>query len=283
MPVQLHLFPFFYFQPFIVSHSSSTSFMISRRWLLASKHSSSHVLILACVYLCSSLIIPVRSGTLPEGGPCSTANNRIDKLSHRFIDDCDDKTFCSGSVGGTCIPKRCRTDVFPFGYKDGDVPPPLCDLGSFCPDEGGGCTPLVGVGQPCQLNQDRQCAPPPNWQELASDWNFNGSLCLGSICSCVFFLSFLSPSSLFYSMVFLSGCEEDLRVSRLDSHARWIPRITSLPVQTDKNSSPRSSATTAEPRNFFATLYHTCANLQSLWVSNVATIKNASLCVPSPL
>ena len=146
---------------------------------------SSHVLILVYVYLSGSLVIPVRSGTLPEGSPCSTANSRIDKLSHRFIDDCDDKTFCSGSVDGTCIPKRCRTDMFPFGYKSGDVLPPLCDPGSFCPDEGGGCRPLVGVGQPCQLNQDRQCAPPPNWQELASDWNFNGSVCLGSICSCV--------------------------------------------------------------------------------------------------
>ena len=177
--------------------SSSTLFMAYRDWLLTPKLSSSHVLIFLCVYLCSSLVIPVRSGTLPEGSPCSTTNNRIDKLSHRFIDDCDDKTFCSGSADSTCIPKRCRTDVFPFGYKNGDVLPPLCGFGSFCPDEGGGCTPLVEVGQPCQLNQDRQCAPPPNWQELASDWNFNGSLCLGSICSCVLFLDFFSLSSPF--------------------------------------------------------------------------------------
>ncbi|KAF9777368.1 hypothetical protein BJ322DRAFT_1096974, partial [Thelephora terrestris] len=121
--------------------------------------------------------------TLPGGSPCSTSNNRIDKLSHRFIDDCDDKTFCFGSPNGTCIPKRCRTDLFPFGYKDGDVLPPLCDPGSYCPDEGAGCKPLVDVGQPCQINQDRQCAPPSDWEELASDWNFNGSLCLGSACS----------------------------------------------------------------------------------------------------
>ena len=144
--------------------------------------SLSHVLIF--LYFCGSFI-SVQSGTSPEGSPCSTANNRIDKLSHRFIDDCDDKTFCSGSLGGSCIPKKCRTDVFPFGYKNGDVLPPLCDSGSFCPDEGGGCRSLVEVGQPCQLNQDRQCAPPPNWAELATDWNFNGSLCLGSVCSCV--------------------------------------------------------------------------------------------------
>ena len=177
-----------------------------------------HVLIF--VYLCGFLVIPVLSGTSPEGSPCSTANNRIDKLSHRFIDDCDDKTFCSGSVDGSCVPKRCRTDVFPFGYKNGDILPPLCDSGSFCPDEGGGCRPLVEVGQPCQLNQDRQCAPPPNWQELASDWNFNGSLCLESACSCVSSIGFFSLSSWFCSTGFLSCCAEDMRASRLDSRAR---------------------------------------------------------------
>ncbi|KAF9644893.1 hypothetical protein BDM02DRAFT_3121170 [Thelephora ganbajun] len=162
----------FHFPQSITPHSTITLFMVS----YDSSLSSLHVLILTYVYLCGSLVTPVRSGTLPEGSPCSTANNRIDKLSHRFMDGCDDKTFCSGSVDGTCIPKRCRTDVFPFGYKEGDVLPPLCD-------PGGGCRPLVEVGQPCQLNQDRQCAPPPDWQELASDWNFNGSVCLGSVCS----------------------------------------------------------------------------------------------------
>ena len=137
--------------------------------------------------------------------------------------DCDAKTFRSGSVDGACIPKRCRTDQFPFGYKDGDVLPPLCDSGSFCPDKGDGCRPLVGVGQPCQSNQDRQCAPPPNWQELASDWNFNGSLCLGSICSCVFFIllvplvGFFFPTSL---NVFPSCCVEVTRTSNSDNPAR---------------------------------------------------------------
>ena len=182
---------------------------------------SLRVLIFAYVYLYGSLVIPgVRSGTSPEGSSCSTVNSRIDKLSHRFIDDCDDKTFCSGSVDGTCVPKRCRTDVFPFGYKDTDVLPPLCDTGSFCPDEGGGCVPLVEVGQPCQMNQDRQCAPPPNWQELASDWNFNGSVCLGSVCSCVSSFRLLSLSSRYCSTIFSSDCDEGLRTSRLANHAR---------------------------------------------------------------
>ena len=180
---------------------------------------SLRVLIFIYVYLCGSLVITVRSGTWPEGSPCSTANNRIDRLSHRFIDDCDDKTFCSGSTDGTCIPKRCRTDVFPFGFKDGDVLPPLCDPGSFCPDEGGGCRPLVEVGQACQLNQDRQCAPPPDWQELASDWNFNGSMCLGSVCSCVSGSSRCRPSFAQQFSCF-SGCGEDMRASRLGNNVQ---------------------------------------------------------------
>ena len=238
-----------------------------------------HVLVLA--YLCGSLIVPVQSGTSPEGSPCSTANNRIDKLSHRFIDDCDDKTFCSSSVDGSCIRKKCRTDTFPFGYKDGDVLPPLCDSGSFCPDEGGGCRPLVGLGQPCQLNQDRQCAPPPNWQELASDWNFNGSLCLGSVCSYVSSVGFFSPSSWFCSTDLLSYCVEGMRTSRLDNRVRWTPRTTSLLVQTDKNSPPRLSVTTANPLSSFATSYLAYANPQNPWVPSVATIKNANPYVPS--
>ena len=197
---------------------------------------SSHVLILVYIYLCGSLVISVRSGTLPEGSPCSTANSRIDKLSHRFIDDCDDKTFCSGSVDGTCTPKRCRTDMFPFGYKDGTVPPPLCSSGSFCPDEGDGCRPFVGVGQPCQLYQDRQCAPPPNWQELASDWNFNGSLCLGSICSCVSSLRSFSLSSWFSSTVSYLAAE---KVCERHAWTAMLDRLCGLRLSRPKRSGIR--------------------------------------------
>ena len=195
--------------------------MDSLTWPLAQtplRLSSWNVLVL--IYLCGLLVVPVQSGTSPEGSPCSTANNRIDRLSHRFIDDCDDKTFCSASINGTCIPKRCRTDVFPFGYKEGDALPPLCDSGSFCPDEGGGCRPLVVVGQPCQLNQDRQCAPPPDWKELGSDWNFNGSLCLGSACSCVSSYQILFATTSVLLNGFLCCCVEDTRASRSDNRVR---------------------------------------------------------------
>lgn len=199
--------------------------MTFRDWPLALKHfslSPLQLLILVCIYTRGSIVPLVLCGTLPEGSPCSTANNRIDKLSHRFIDDCDDKSFCSGSTDGICIPKRCRTDLFPFGYKDGDVLPPLCDPGSFCPDEGDGCISLVEVGRPCQMNQDRQCAPPPNWQELASDWNFNGSLCLGSLCSCVSSFCFgpLSWLSGVTQSPCLSGCAKGMRASCSDNPAQ---------------------------------------------------------------
>ena len=144
-------------------------------------------------------VVPsVLAGNIEEGGACSTSNDRLDPSSHIFLSDCTDTTFCaasnssvqgnttssasSSSADGTCQARRCRRDEFPFGYNDGQPLPPLCGSGSFCPDEGSGCKPLVGPGQTCQLNRDDQCSPPKTWQNLASEWNFNGSLCLHSTC-----------------------------------------------------------------------------------------------------
>ncbi|PCH39342.1 hypothetical protein WOLCODRAFT_29486 [Wolfiporia cocos MD-104 SS10] len=126
-------------------------------------------------------------GEVTQGGSCSTADDHIDPASHKFLSDCDDTTFCSpssaGSSNGTCQPRTCRRDEFPFGYNKSPSLPPLCSRGSFCPDEGSGCKPLLAPGQACQLNRDDQCAPPPDWHELASNQNFNGSLCLRSTCT----------------------------------------------------------------------------------------------------
>ncbi|OBZ66311.1 hypothetical protein A0H81_13750, partial [Grifola frondosa] len=116
------------------------------------------------------------------GGGCSTDDDRLDTATHKFLSDCDDTTFCSGSVNGTCQPKQCRRDEFPFGFDNQTSLPPLCPSGSFCPDEGSGCKTLLPAGEPCQLNRDDQCAPPPNWPDLASNQNFNGSICLQSMC-----------------------------------------------------------------------------------------------------
>jgi hypothetical protein len=48
---------------------------------------------------------------------------------------------------------------------------------------------LVPAGHPCELNRDEQCAAPPNWEDLASTQNFNGSLCLRSVCMFVYHLA----------------------------------------------------------------------------------------------
>lgn len=36
--------------------------------------------------------------------------------------------------------------------------PDLCSSGTFCPDDGSGCRPQSGVGGPCELGRDEQCA-----------------------------------------------------------------------------------------------------------------------------
>lgn len=154
------------------------------------------------LWICFSL---VHAGSTPEGGSCSPSNNRLDPGTHIFLSDCDDRTFCSvssasasnlmisgnhttnltatASVNGTCVNKLCRSDLFPFGYGANDVPPPLCNRDQFCPDEGDGCKPLLPPGGACQLNRDNQCSPSSSqWQTLASPDNFNGSICLRSIC-----------------------------------------------------------------------------------------------------
>ena len=124
-------------------------------------------------------IVLAMAGTVQEGGPCSASNDHVDPTTLKFVSQCSDQTFCSN---GTCLPRKCRRDEYPFGYDTGAPIPPLCPSGTFCPDEGSGCKPLVSVGQPCQLNRDEQCAPPPDWQDLASSQNVNGSICLHSTC-----------------------------------------------------------------------------------------------------
>ncbi|KAI0342610.1 hypothetical protein BDW22DRAFT_1330144 [Trametopsis cervina] len=125
-----------------------------------------------------------KCGTVSLGGPCSMDNNRVDPATHKFLTDCDEKTFCAAgdSTTGTCQAKGCRRDEFPFGYDDREILPPLCDRGTFCPDEGSWCQKLIDVGQPCQMNRDEQCALPPNWGTSADDQTRDGAICLFSTC-----------------------------------------------------------------------------------------------------
>lgn len=131
----------------------------------------------------------VHAGTTGPGGSCSTNNDHLDPASHKFVSECTDQTFCSGAVNGSCVARNCRRDEFPFGFEPDESLPPQCVGETFCPDSGSGCRPLVYVGGVCELNRDEQCAPPLDWQDLADTQNFNGSICLHSMCMCVFVIS----------------------------------------------------------------------------------------------
>ncbi|KAK0446117.1 hypothetical protein EV421DRAFT_1734174 [Armillaria borealis] len=109
---------------------------------------------------------------LGSGANCSSSRDHVDPVSLKFISECSYMTYCSAAQNGTCLPRLCRRDEFPFGYSEQDVLPPLCYAGTFCPDEGNGCWPLVAVGGACQLNRDEQCAPPVLWADPTSDMDW---------------------------------------------------------------------------------------------------------------
>lgn len=145
----------------------------------------------------------VCAGSVGEGGTCSPANDRIDPTTHKFLSDCDDKTFCLSPAStntssannanmnltttsvGICTKRQCRTDEFPFGYLPGEAVPPMCGRNYYCPDNGSGCAPVLPSGAVCDMDRDYQCATSSEWSVLTSKWNSNGSICLQSICMCV--------------------------------------------------------------------------------------------------
>lgn len=127
----------------------------------------------------------VSAGSNSEGQSCSQGNNHLQVGTYQFDSDCDSQTYCAAN--GTCVARKCRNDVFPLGYAQGDDKlPPLCPQGQFCPDEMDACQPLLAVGSQCQLNRDDECEPPPNFKDLADKTNFglnnNGSVCLNFQC-----------------------------------------------------------------------------------------------------
>lgn len=157
-----------------------------------------HILVVVSIHIAYG-----NCGSAVEGGNCTVSSNRIDATTHKFLSDCDDRTFCAPqsnsstpqsfkregnnettSVTGTCMKRLCRKDEFQYGFQPTEVLPPLCDRGSFCPDEGSGCIPLRPSGSFCELERNYQCAAPPNWGKLSSDFNlnFNGSVCVQSKC-----------------------------------------------------------------------------------------------------
>jgi hypothetical protein len=153
-------------------------------FLLFSPHilASETLEMLLKLYILANFAISSLAGTVGKGGPCSGSRDHLDSNSHKFVTDCSDHYYCSAPQNGTCVPKACRRDEYPFGYSDQDALPPMCPQGTFCPDEGSGCRAQVAVGQGCQMNRDDQCAPALNWRELQSDENWFGSICLKSVC-----------------------------------------------------------------------------------------------------
>ncbi|KAI9511827.1 hypothetical protein F5148DRAFT_201581 [Russula earlei] len=145
-------------------------------------HLLRNLLLVFLELMLSALIATSQSPRTALGRTCSVSSNRLDPRTRRFISDCDAQTFCSGTVNGTCAPRRCRREEFPVGYRVNQTMPALCPTGSFCPDEGDACRPLVPVGQPCQFNRDDECAP-SNIPGLADVHNFDGSICLHSVCT----------------------------------------------------------------------------------------------------
>jgi hypothetical protein len=138
-------------------------------------------------------LVRAQADTQPLVVNCSAISDHLDPLTHKFVSTCSKTSFCSAPVNGTCIPRLCRRDEFPFEYANGDVSmPSMCGSGFFCPDEGSGCKPLMPAGNMCQANRDEQCAPPPSSpssggsQDLTMAPSFNGAICLHSICMCVF-------------------------------------------------------------------------------------------------
>ena len=102
-----------------------------------------------------SLGVPlhVKAGTLSKGGNCTVASQRLNLGTYQFYSECDSVTYCNAATG-QCEPKRCRKDVFPFGYADDSELPPMCPSGKFCPDEEDQCLDILPVDSPCQFNRD---------------------------------------------------------------------------------------------------------------------------------
>lgn len=116
-------------------------------------HLSPTLLSLLAPVLLGGWVPTALAGSLNKGEPCDVNENRLQIGTYQFYGECNSHTWCNGT-SGVCELKRCRNDVFPFGYQPDDWKPDMCDSGFFCPDEMSACQPLQPVGQPCQLNRD---------------------------------------------------------------------------------------------------------------------------------
>lgn len=115
----------------------------------------------------------VSAGNLTQGHPCNVGNSRLQVGTYQFWDECNVLAYCSEQ--DVCKLKGCRKDEFPFGFPHNSTFPPKCSAGSFCPDEGSSCQPLLAVGSPCQLNRDG-AQYPNTWQRSRPSSNSTRSM-----------------------------------------------------------------------------------------------------------
>ncbi|KAA1472958.1 hypothetical protein DENSPDRAFT_839361 [Dentipellis sp. KUC8613] len=114
---------------------------------------------------------------------CNPARNGLTSGTLQYRSDCNATTWCNN---GVCEPKGCRKDEFPLGWPKNITLVDKCKPGSYCPDEGSSCQPLIPVGSPCQFDRDDECQAPDNFQDLRDTsgrgLNVNGSICLNFVC-----------------------------------------------------------------------------------------------------
>lgn len=111
----------------------------------------------------------VEAGTLSKGSNCSVSSQRLNLGTYQFYSECDSVTYCDAGTG-MCELKRCRKDMFPFGYVDDSELPPMCPSGKFCPDEEDQCLDLLPVDSPCQFNRDGRKAPSIHTSKLSASF-----------------------------------------------------------------------------------------------------------------
>lgn len=109
------------------------------------------------LYLCGFLSLhslgAAQSQHVSLNATCEPNSNRVDFATHKFMSDCEPRTYCN-LLNNTCQLKGCRVDEYPFGYDRGEILPPLCPPGSFCPDAQSQCLPLWPVRHSCELARD---------------------------------------------------------------------------------------------------------------------------------
>lgn len=89
---------------------------------------------------------------VPLGGTCNQNFTRIDPASKKLLSDCDDNFFCD--TNSTCQYRGCRRFDQDIVYQPGDLIPPFCPRGSYCPDIQDECKALIPIGESCELDRD---------------------------------------------------------------------------------------------------------------------------------